>query len=122
MLQHGSESEALPSPNPSDFYKSLLSEGMEGADPELLMDAEEYLQPMGQMKENYTYQPSQGFAFPPVSWVCHVTFMLSTGYYWVMLDHGNTTGISTDNSVMSGVVIIPRSHNFVGVLQLKLVH
>lgn len=67
VVQHDSESEALPSPNPSDFYKSLLSEGMEGADPELLMDAEEYLQPMGQMKENYTYQPSQGFAFPPNS-------------------------------------------------------
>lgn len=39
---------------------------MEGAAPELLMDADEYLQPMGQMKENYTYQPSQGFAFPQV--------------------------------------------------------
>ncbi|XP_071822381.1 epidermal growth factor receptor-like isoform X3 [Apostichopus japonicus] len=64
VVQHDSESDALPSPNPSDFYKSLISEGMEGAAPELLMDADEYLQPMGQMKENYTYQPSQGFAFP----------------------------------------------------------
>ncbi|XP_072181160.1 receptor tyrosine-protein kinase erbB-4-like [Diadema setosum] len=55
---------ALPSPTPSDFYKSLMADTDLGADPDLLMDAEDYLQPMSLTAHNLTYESQQGF-FPP---------------------------------------------------------
>ena len=57
---------ALPSPTPSDFYKSLIADTDTGTDPDLLMDAEDYLQPMSLTANNLTYQSQDGF-FPSVS-------------------------------------------------------
>ncbi|XP_030830511.1 receptor tyrosine-protein kinase erbB-4 isoform X4 [Strongylocentrotus purpuratus] len=54
---------SLPSPTPSDFYKTLMQDTESGADPDLLMDAEDYLQPMSLTANNMTYESQQGF-FP----------------------------------------------------------
>ena len=55
---------SLPSPTPSEFYKSLITGDLEGADPDMFMDAEDYLQPMSTV-QNYTYQPGQNGPFFP---------------------------------------------------------
>ena len=55
---------SLPSPTPSEFYKSLITGDLEGTDPNMFMDAEDYLQPMSTV-QNYTYQPGQSPFFPP---------------------------------------------------------
>ncbi|XP_072034421.1 epidermal growth factor receptor-like isoform X2 [Amphiura filiformis] len=59
---------SLPSPTPSDFYKSLITGDLEGTDPDMFMDAEEYLQPMSTI-QNYTYEPgsTQSPFFPPTN-------------------------------------------------------